>query len=208
MAYTSISSTELDIFHQPARLLISGFSGSGKTFLVTRLIEKYRERFSRIIVVGSDLDHSGGLNIERCDNFNPLIDNEINGHILIIYDDVLYNKKIIETAAEVFIRGRHLNISSIFLTQNIFFSNKHFRIISINTTHVILLRSRDIKQVKCFASSFLTDVQIESFIRLYKKWVMREKFKYVLIDFTKDIDSPLAIRKNIVNEDYEVAVSL
>jgi len=208
MAYTTIPGLELDIFHQPARLLISGFSGSGKSYLVSKLILKYRDRFSRVIVVGSDLDRDNSLNIERCDNFNPLIDNEINGHILVIYDDVLYNKKIVETAAEVFIRGRHLNISSIFLTQNIFFSNKHFRIISINTTHVILLRSRDIKQVRCFASSFLTDTQIESFIRLYKKWVMHEKFKYVLIDFTKDIDSPLAIRKNIVNEDYEVGVSL
>jgi len=205
---TLVSAGDLDIFHDPSRLLIGGFSGSGKSYFVSKLLKKYNHKFRKIIVVGSDLENVEGIKIERNDSFNPLLEEELETPLLIIYDDVLFNKKILENAAEVYIRGRHLKISSIFLTQNLFFSDKNFRIISLNCTHVILFRTRDIGQIKFFIRSYLQGSQVENFINLYKRYVLKEKHRYLMIDFTKDIESPLAIRKNVVDEGYEIGISL
>jgi len=205
---TTVPGSDLDIFNEPARLIVSGYSGSGKSHFVVKLLKKYSHKFKKIIVVGSDLENTDGLNIERKDTFNPFLEDDLDSPLLIVYDDVLFNKKIIESAAEVYIRGRHLNISAIFLTQNLFFSNSHFRVISLNASHYILFKSRDLKQISHFSRSFLLESQVESFIKLYRKYVMKEKYRYILIDFTKDIESPLAIRKNIVGESYEIGVLL
>jgi len=211
----SIHDEELDIFNTPARVLVAGYSGSGKSYFVSRLIRKYREKFGRVIVVGSDVENCQDLNITRNDNFNPLIDDDedddisdnSNKAILVVYDDVIYNKKILETAAEVFIRGRHKNISSIFITQNLFLNNNHYRQIALNVSHIVLLRTRNLSQISCFSKSFLTNSQVSDFVKVYRRHVMREKFKYLMIDFTKDVESPLAIRKNILGEEkYESAI--
>ena len=110
MAYGVISEEELDIFNKPARLLISGFSGSGKSSFVCALIKKYRDRFQRVIVLGSDLENSTELDVEFDSEFNPFQE-FLKGNTLLIFDDVIYNKKLLTLAGEIFIRGRHLNVT-------------------------------------------------------------------------------------------------
>ena len=207
MEYTTISDEDLDIFVKPARLLISGFSGSGKSCFVSALIEKYRHKFNRVIVLGSDLEKSKELNVEFDSDFNPF-EEFLKGNTLLIFDDIIYNKKLLTLAGEVFIRGRHLNISAILVTQNIFLSDKNFRQISLNTTHVVLFKHRDLKQIICFARSFLADDKVKSFEGLYKKVVAKKKHHYLLVDFTADIDSAIAIRTNILGEGYQQAFLL
>ena len=207
MSYGRVTEDVLDIFNKPARLLVSGFSGSGKSTFVCKLIEKYRNKFQRVIVLGSELDISKELNIEFNSDFNPFQE-FLRGSTLLIFDDIIYNKKLLTLAGEVFIRGRHLNISSILVTQNIFLSDKNFRQISLNTTHIILFKHRDEKQIICFSRSFLSDEKVKEFHSLYKKVVAKQKHQYLLIDFTVDIDSAVAIRSNVLGDGYERAFLL
>ena len=72
--YTPIHAVDVDIFNLPARLLISGCSGSGKSFFISRLLRKYRSYFTQIIVIGSNLENCEDLQIKRDDTFNPLVD--------------------------------------------------------------------------------------------------------------------------------------
>ena len=111
-------------------------------------------------------------------------------------------------AGEVFIRGRHLNISSILDTQNIFLSDKNFSQISLNTTHIVLFKNRDEKQIICFSRSFISDEKVKEFHSLYKKIVAKQKHQHLLIDFTVDIDSAVAVRKNVFGDGFERAFLL
>lgn len=192
---------DLNLFNKSSRWVIAGLSGSGKSYFTSELIRKYRHVFSKVYVIGSDLENVGDIDVVRNDNFNPFDDeSELVGETLIIFDDIIFNNSLIKLAAEVYSRGRHINVSSVFLSQNLYLKNDFYRVISINATHVVLFRARDINQIKYFGKSFLDDNQNKNFVSLYKKQVLKQKYGYLLVDFTQDIDSPLRMRTDILNE--------
>ena len=76
-------------------------------------------------------------------NYNPDKENKI----LIVFDDInadmIQNKKLNSIVPELFIRGRKLNISPIFITQSYFKVPKDVR---LNTTHFTqILRKRELQ---------------------------------------------------------------
>ena len=73
---------------------------------------------------------------KNIEDFNPIK----NRKILIIFDDMIAdminnNKRLNPAVTEIFIGGRKINISSIFITQSYFKVPKDVR---INTTHFLL----------------------------------------------------------------------
>ena len=199
MQYEKISQCDINIFYKPARILIAGFSGSGKSTFDVILLRKYRSAFNKVFVLGADLENARDLNIQRNDEFNPFIE-KLEGSNLMIFDDCLHDKKLIELASMLFTKGRHLGISCIFITQNLFLNHKSFRHISLNSTHVAILRNRDDRQITCFAKTFLPDSKIKQLLDLYKREVAKQKHKYILIDFTADVDTRLLIRNSLFGE--------
>ena len=112
--YPRVMDPELDIFNKPARILVAGASNSGKSYLVSKLIQRWHEKFERIVVIGSDLENVLGLNVLRDDFYNPLNESNECESSLVIFDDVIFNPRIMKVAAECFTRGRHKNPSLIF----------------------------------------------------------------------------------------------
>ena len=53
--YTSVSGEKLDVFSQLARILVAGASNSGKSFFVSRLVNKYHSKFKRIVIIEANL---------------------------------------------------------------------------------------------------------------------------------------------------------
>ena len=204
-----VCESEVNIFHIPARVLISGFSNSGKTYLVSKLIEKYIYTFTAVKVCGVSSIGFEDKKISYEDStYNPLDDDEIQGHTLIVYDDSMLDEKTLKTAALLFSKGRHKLISCIFITQNLFLPSKFFRIISLNASHVIVFKIRDISQISYFARTFLESTKKQKFLDVYRKFVSNIKFGYLLIDFTKGSDSKLFIRRNLYENGDERAVVL
>ena len=78
---------------------------------------------------------------------NPF-DYEHLGNILFILDDCFVEAVENKNVVDSFTKGRHKSISNIFITQNMFFTGKHARNISLNCSHYILMRNRDMGQMK------------------------------------------------------------
>ena len=74
---------------------------------------------------------------KNIENYNP----EKKRKILIIFDDMIAdminNKKLNPVVTELFIRGRKLNISIVFITQSYFKVPKDVR---LNSTHFFITR--------------------------------------------------------------------
>ena len=70
--------------------------------------------------------------LQNINHYNPDKENKI----LIVFDDMIadmiHNKKLNSIVTELFIRGRKLNISLVFITQSYFKVPKDVR---LNTTH-------------------------------------------------------------------------
>ena len=162
MEYARVFETDIDIFKNHARILVAGWSNSGKSFLVSKLIQKYVNKFDHIIVLGSNLENVNDL-VKRDDTFDPYVDKP-PGRILVILDDFLFSKRLLELGSKLATDGRHLNISTIFITQNLIFNDKNFRHISLNVTGYFLFRTRDQGQITYFGRSFLPKDKIESFL--------------------------------------------
>ena len=210
-----VDSAQLDLFHKPSRIILAGHSGSGKTVFLTNCISHYLDVFKSIIVWGGRLENFEHDKIKYIENddFDPYVDIEYDAastkQTLLVFDDMIFNDKVLKIAAKTFVYGRHRNFSAIFTTQNLLLSSKLFRIISLNATHFGLFKMRDQKQLKYFARTFLNDSEIHKFIELYKKQVLKLSYGYLFIDFKNDCDSPLFIRTNLFKQDqYESGFTL
>ena len=202
--YTVVNEDDLNIFHKPLRMTIIALSGSGKSYFAVELLKKYKLKLDDIVVIGSNLEGISGLNVRRDDDFNPLEDFTPGRQSLVIFDDILYNKRLLKLAAETFIRSRPLGIHTIFISQALYPNDNAFRQIVANANYSVLLSIRNIKSVSLYAKSFLPEEKVAPFIKLYTETVLKpNNFSHLCIDFTKFIDSPLAIRSNIALKNNE-----
>ena len=133
--------------------------------------------------------------IKNIDEFN--IDKEDN--ILIGFDymiaNMINNKKLHSIVTELFIRGRKLNISFVFITQSYFKVPKDVR---LNTTHFFIMKIPNKGELQQIALNPSSDIDFKDFIRIYKKYT-DEPYSSLVNDTTLASDDPLRFRKNLFN---------
>ena len=201
---------------KPYRILIIGGSGSGKTNVLLNLIEnqpdinkiylytkdpheaKYQYLINKRESVG--INHSNDLKafIEYSNDmrdvyksinyYNPDKENKI----LIVFDDMIadmiHNKKLNSIVTELFIRGRKLNISLVFITQSYFKVPKDVR---LNTTHFFIAKTPNKRELQQIAISHL--ISIEN-VNIYRERTV-EPYSFFVNDTTLTSDNPLRFRK-------------
>ena len=90
--------------------------------------------------------------------------------ILTVFDDMvadmLNNKKLNPIATELFIRGKKLNISVVFITQSYFAVPKNVR---LNSMHYFMMKTPNKVELQRIASNNSSDVDFKDFVNLYKK---------------------------------------
>ena len=90
--------------------------------------------------------------------------------ILIVFDDmiadIINNKKLNSIVTELFIRGRKLNISLVFITQSYFKVPKDVR---LNTTHFFITKIPNKRELQQIALNYSPDISTKNFINIYKK---------------------------------------
>ena len=90
--------------------------------------------------------------------------------ILIAFDDMiadmLSNKKLNPIVTELFIRGRKLNISLVFIRQSCFAAPKNIR---LHSTHYFVMKIPNLRELQQIAFNHSSDLDFEDFMDLYKK---------------------------------------
>ena len=123
--------------------------------------------------------------------YNPDKENKI----LIVFDDMIadmiYNKKLDSIVTELFIRGRELNISLVFITQSCFKVPKDVR---LNTTHSFIAKIPNERELREIATNHSSDIITKDFINIYSECTA-EPYSFLVNDITLASDNPLRFRK-------------
>ena len=119
--------------------------------------------------------------------------------ILIVFDDmiadIIKNKKLNSIVTELFIRGRKLNISLVFITQSYFKVPKDVR---LNTSHFFIAKIPNKKELQQIAINHSSDVSTKDFINIYRKCTA-EPYSFLVNDTAVASDNPLRFRKKLFN---------
>ena len=89
---------------------------------------------------------------------------------IIVFDDMIAdminNKKLNPVVTELFIRGKKLNISIVFITQSHFKVPKYVR---LNSTHFFIMKIPNKRELQQIALNHSSDIDFKDFINIYKK---------------------------------------
>ena len=204
-------------------MLIIGGSGSGKINVLLNLIEDqpdidkiylyakdpYEAKYQYLINIckKQDIDHFNDPRAyieysndmrdvcKTIDKYNPDIENKI----LIVFDDMIAdminNRKLDLIVTELFIRGRKLNISLVFIMQSYFKVSKDVR---LNITHFFIAKIPNKRELQETAINHSSDISTKEFIKIHKKYTA-EPYSFLVKDTALAPEYPLRFRKILFN---------
>ena len=123
---------------------------------------------------------------KNIEDYNP----DKKRKVLITFDDMMadtINNKILNpVVTELFIRGRKLNISIVFITQSYFNVSKDIR---LNSTHIFILKIPNTIEIQQIALNHSSDIDFKDFMKIYRKCTT-EPYSFLVIDTTLPLDNP------------------
>ena len=178
----------------PCRILIIVGSGSGKTNALLNLknnqpdidkiylyaIDPYEAKYHYLLnkreIVGighfndpkAFMEYSNDMQdvYKNIEDYNP----NKKRKVLIAFDDMIAdminNKKLNSIVTDLFIRGRKLNISIVFITQCCFEVPKDVR---LNSTHYFIMKIPNKRELQQIALNHSSYIEFKDFIKIYKK---------------------------------------
>ena len=119
-------------------------------------------------------------------------------YALIVFDnmfsDMLSNKKLNSIIIELFIRGRKLNISLVFITKSYFAVPKN---IKLNSAHYFIMKIPNKQELQHIGFYHSSEVDFREFINFYKKCTDKP-YSFLAIDCTPGSDNFLRFKKNLL----------
>ena len=106
---------------------------------------------------------------------------------------MINSKKLNPIITELFIRGRKLNISIVFITQFYFEVPKDVR---LNSAHFFLMKIPNKRQIQQIALNHSSDIDFKDFIKICKKCT-KEPYSFLVNDTTLQSSDPLRLRHNL-----------
>ena len=210
------------ISDHPSRILIVGGSGSGKTNALLNLI-KNQPDIDKIYLYAKDpyekkdqylinkrekvglnhfndpkafIEYSNDMQdvYKNIADYNPIKKRKI----LIVFDDMIAdminNNKLNPIVTELFIRGRKLNISIVFITQSYFKVPNNVR---LNSTHFFIMKIPNKRELQQIALNHSSDINFRDFMNIYKKCITGT-YSFLVNETTLPSDDPLRFRKNLL----------
>ena len=206
----------------PYRILIVRGSGSGKTNALLNLIKnqtdidetylyakdpyeaKYQYFINKHEKVGLShyddreafMEYSNDMQdvYKTSEDYNP----RMNRKVLIVFDDMIAdminNIKLNLIISELFIRGKKINVSIVFITQSYFKVPKDVR---INSTHFFIMIISNKRELQQIALNHSSDIDFKDFMRIFKKYTT-EPYSFLVDDTAFPSDNPLRFRKNLL----------
>ena len=121
------------------------------------------------------------------------------GKVLIVFDDVMAdminNKKLNPIVTEMFIRGRKLNISIVFIKQSYFKVSKDVR---LNSTHFFIMKIPNKRELQQITLNHSSDIDFKDFIKINKKCTA-EPYSFLVNITTLTSNNHIRFRKNLLN---------
>ena len=105
---------------------------------------------------------------------------------------MLSNKKLNPIVTELFIRGRKLNISLVFITHSCFAVPKN---ITLTSTHYFIIKIPNKCELQQIAYNHSSNIDFKDFMTLYKKCTAKTRF-FLVTDATLASDNLLCFRQN------------
>ena len=213
-------------FKTPFNCMVIGPSSSGKTTWVRNLL-KLREQLltsppAKVILfynmnqsIYAQMKSEGLVHelIDCKERFPNLEDIQSMvspyknvGGSLVIFDDMLTN---LNTDFErVFLNlSHHENASCILLSQNLFYKDKVYRTMSLNTHYMVLMKNaRDVSQITILAKQFCSS-NVRYLIDTYLK-ATRYPYSYLIVDFRSDSPPSIKLRYKIFPHEFPMTVAL
>ena len=123
--------------------------------------------------------------------------------ILIVFDDMIAdminNKKLNPVVTELFIRGRKLNISIVFITQLYLIITQVLKDVRLNSTHFFIMKIPNKRGLQQIALNHSSDIDFKDFTKIFKKYTA-EPYSFLVNDTTLSSDDPLRFRKNLLGQ--------
>ena len=136
---------------------------------------------------------------ENSNEYNPNKENKI----LIVFDDMIAditkNKKLDSIVTKLYIRGRKINVSVVFITQSYFKVPKYVR---LNTTHFFIVKIPNGRELQQIAINHSSDISNKDFANIYRKCT-NEPYSFLVIDIMLVSNNPLRFRKNLFNKEFK-----
>ena len=93
------------------------------------------------------------------------------------------NKKLSPIVTELYLRGRKLNISLVFISQSYFIVPKAIR---LNATHSFIMKIPSKQELQQIASNHSSDIDFKNFMKLYKDYG-KESYSFLVIQLCHQI---------------------
>jgi hypothetical protein len=171
----------------PFRGLINCASGGGKSNLFCNLLYEMNNTFHKIIIVSKAEEPLYDMLQKKLKNISihyegnmPEITKMSKGQNgLIVFDDMVLtpNNKI----GEIFIRGRKLGYSSIYISQSFYGTPK---IIRQNVNYIWLGKGMSKRDLRLILSEFAMGISVDNLERIYND-LTKESMNFMMLDLNK-----------------------
>ena len=104
---------------------------------------------------------------------------------------MINSKKLNSVVTKLFIRGRKLNISLVFITQSYLKVPKDVR---LNSTHFFITKIPNKRELQQIVINHSSDISTKDFINIYRECTAKP-YSFLVIDTTLASDNPLRFRK-------------
>lgn len=197
----------MEKFVHPFTCIVAGATGSGKTWLVRKLLANHelvmeglskKPRILWTFGIGQQLHREPVPNCETL--YEEGLDHDklqrIKPDILVI-DDLMQEQASEPLLAQLFTRGsHHLSMTVIFIVQNIFMKGSEMRTISLNAKYIILMKNpRDKSQVYALGRQLFPE-NLTYFRDSYLD-ATKQGYGYLVIDLTQNCDDSHRLRTDI-----------
>jgi hypothetical protein len=180
----------------PWRGIIVGSSGSGKTNLILNIIKLHSGLYDLIVLCTRNSDEplynfikrkipkDNLIIIEDLNNLGEPEEYKSDSQTLIIFDDLCLEKDQTKIA-EFFIRGRKLNISSVYLTQSY---TKCDITVRRQAGYIFLKKIPNNKDITTIINDFSINVDKKEMLKEYKKCTEDSVLGFMMIDINATDD--------------------
>jgi len=199
-------------FKHPFTAMVAGPTGSGKTFLVRDILLNHKNvmygmpKFKVLWAYGQwqslYTKKVDGVQIDYVEGLPDQSAIEEYSPSLIVVNDLMTELANDKKMTNLFTKGsHHMNISVIFIVQNLFYNAKEMRTININTSYFVLLKNpRDKSQIEHLGKQMFPGTK--GYLRDAYHDATSKPFGYLIVDCKSDTNDKVRLRTRILPSEH------